>query len=144
MITTYSFQDVDLVLAHPNVGTYTISGEGVGSVGVNMANDRTAHDTAADGSVMITKIKTRSGILPLVVQQTSSANKWLQRWSNYLESAPASEWARTTAMIRSKSTGETINCNGVTPQKMADKMFQAQGQNVTWNLMAADIQSDLV
>jgi hypothetical protein len=93
---------------------------------------------------MITKIKTRSGTLPLVVQQTSSANKWLQKWANYLETASASEWATTTVMIRSKATGETINCNGVSPQKMADKLFQAQGQNVTWNLMAADIQSDLV
>lgn len=144
MFKTYSFQDTDISITHPNVGNMTASGEGVGSVAVNMANDKTVHDTAADGSVMVSKIKTRSGTIALAVQQSSGIHTFLVRWINYLESAPAAEWAGTVVTIRSKSTGETITAKGVSPQKSADKSYQAQGQTLTWNLMSADIQQDLV
>lgn len=144
MFKTYSFADVDVTVSHPNVGNYTLNGEGIGSIGVNMANDRTSHDVAADGTVMVSKIKTRNGSIPLSVQQTSSIHRWLLKWANYLEASPASEYAKTVLIVRSKSTGETTTCHGVTPQKISDKVYQAQGQNVSWNLMAADIQNDLV
>lgn len=144
MFRTYSFQDTDVSITHPDVGSMSASGEGIGSVAINMANDKTVHDTAADGSVMVSKIKTRSGTLALAVQQSSGIHTFLVRWINYLETAPASVWADTVVTVRSKSTGETITAKGVSPQKSADKSYQAQGQTITWNLMAADIQQDLV
>lgn len=140
---TYSFADVDIVMSHPSVGVKDIgfSGLGIGSIAINMANDRTVHDTAADGTIMISKIKTASGLIALVVQQLSDAHMWLQKWSNYiyLTSTNANEWAQATITITSRSTGEIFFCTGVSPQKSADRTFQAQGQNITWNLMAADI-----
>ena len=51
--TTYSFDDVDVVFTHPGIGQYVVSGTGVGSISVTMQTDKTSHDVAADGSVMI-------------------------------------------------------------------------------------------
>lgn len=140
--STYSFGDVSITISHPSVGQYTMQGEGIGSISVNMATDRTVHDTAADGSVMISKIRGRSGAVGIVVQQTSPIDQFLRKWFNYLETADSSEWADSSIIIRSAVTPETISCTGVSPQKQADRPFQAQGQQVTWNLMAADIQQD--
>jgi hypothetical protein len=137
---TYSFQDIDISINHPSVGSFSANGEGTGSIAVNMANDKTVHDLAADGTVMITKVKTRSGTMAVVVQQSSGVNNFLTKLSNFLDSAPASDWALTNITIRSKATKEIITGTGVSPQKIADKNFQATGQNYTWNLMCADIQ----
>jgi hypothetical protein len=41
--------------------------------------------------------------------------------------------------IKSKNLGDSTVCTGVSPQKLADRPYQAQGQHVTWNLMAAEI-----
>lgn len=149
MFKTYSFQDVRATISHPNVGQSTdfvITGEGVGSINVNMSNDRTAHDVAADGSVMISKILTKNGTIVITAQQTSSIHQWLLKWANYVcsEVTPASEYAKANLTIEADSTGETIDCSGVTPQKIADRVYQQQGQNVSWTLMAAKIETKLV
>lgn len=144
MISTYSFQDVAFTISHPSVGQYIASGEGIGSLNVSFADDRTVHEQAADGSVMISKIKTRKGTLALQIQQTSPLNKWLQKWFNYLETASTEQWAQTKIIIRAPRLGEQITALSVSPQKPADSPYQAQGQNVTWSVMAADIQKDII
>ena len=50
--TTYSFLDMAGSLAHPDLGAYVFTGQGVGSVTISMASDKTAHDIAADGAIM--------------------------------------------------------------------------------------------
>ena len=137
--STYSFSDVSMVISHPKVGKYTITGEGVGSVTVSYANDLSQHDIAADGSVMTSKIITKNGTIALAIQQTSAAHKWLRKWQNYLMVAPTEEWTQTTAVIKNPSIGETINISGISPQKAADKAFQSAGQQATWNLLATTI-----
>ena len=144
MNTTYSFSDVSVTFSHPKVGQHIANGEGIGNLNVSMSNDRTSHDVAADGSVMVSKIRARNGLLAVAIQQTSSLHKWLQKWFNYLEAASTSEWADTTIIIRSPVMGETKTFTGVSPQKQADVPYQAQGQLVTWNLMATDIQQNVV
>ena len=140
MITTvYSFADVSLVISHPSVGKFTFTGEGLGSVAVSRANDMTQHDTAADGSVMISKVVTKNGTLAISVQQTSAAHAWMKKLTDYLEVAPTSEWALSSAILSNPSVGESINMSGVSPQKRADSNYQQAGQQVTWNLMAAVI-----
>ena len=135
--TVYSFADVSLVISHPKVGKFTITGEGVGSVSISRANDMTQHDVAADGSVMVSKIFTENGTVAIAIQQTSAAHKWLKKWHDYLKVAPTSEFAKSTAILKNPAVGETISMSGVTPQKRADSAFQQVGQQVTWNLMAA-------
>lgn len=143
-ITTYSFADVSFAQSHPKVGKYSVTGEGIGNINVSMTNDRTAHDVAADGSVMVSKIRARNGVITLLVQQTSSLNQWLLKWYNYLEAAPVDTYADTVIVIRAPHMGDLITAKGVTPQKLPDKPYQAQGQNVTWTLLAADIQQDVI
>jgi len=137
--TVYSFADVSLVISHPSVGKFTLTGEGLGSVAINRANDLTQHDVAADGSVMVSKVYTSNGTMAIAIQQTSAAHTWLKKLTDYLMVAPTSEWAQASAILSNPSVGETISMSGVSPQKRADVSYQQAGQQVTWNLMAAEI-----
>jgi hypothetical protein len=139
--TTYSFLDLSGVVAHPGVGAFTFTGEGVGSVSVAMAAEKTAHDLAADGSVMVSKIPGNNGSISISCQQTSNIHKWLLAWYNYLMLADTDKWAQTSALLRNTADGTSHLITGISPQKVPDKSYQAQGQQVQWVLMAADIQS---
>lgn len=141
--TTYSFADLACVLAHAAVGQYVATGEGTGSISVSMTTDRSAHDVAADGRVMVSKINGRNGSVTISVQQTSALNKWLLKLYSYLEQAPASEWAGINITLRSSTMQDLIRATGVSFQKLPDKPFQAQGQQVSWVFMAADIDQSV-
>lgn len=138
--TTYSFADVEMVISHHSVGQQVITGAGMGSISVTMATERTVHDVAADGAIMVSKVPGDNGTIAIAIQQTSTMHKWLVHWMNYLKGAGTSEWADTSITVRSPVMGDLITASGVSPQKMADRSFQAQGQHVTWNLLCADIQ----
>lgn len=142
--SVYSFSDITMTISHPAVGQYVASGVGLGSITTSMTTDRSTHDISADGSVMVSKIKGRNGSHAISVQQTSDLNKWLLKLYNYLEFAPTFQWARATIVIRSPSMGDLILSTGVSFQKLPDKPYQAQGQQVTWSLMAADIQQEVI
>lgn len=140
-VSTYSFLDLAGVMAHPSKGIYTFTGQGVGSVTVAMATERTAHDTAADGSIMVSKLAGNSGSITISAQQTSPLHKWLLDWYNYIVQADTSEWASASIAIRNLSDGTSHIATGISPGKIPDKPYQAQGQQVAWSLMCADIQS---
>jgi len=141
--SVYSFADVSMTISHPSVGQYiSESGEGLGSIAVSRATDNTVHDLSADGAVMVSKIKGRNGTIAITIQQISNLNKWLLKWFNYLETAATDQWADTKVVIRSPVMQDLITALGVSPQKPAEKPYQAQGQNISWALMAADIQQD--
>lgn len=141
--STYSFNDVSAVIANPKFGQFIASGVGLGSITVDMTTERTNHEVAADGSVMITKVKGRNGTVSIAAQQTSALNKWLTKLYNYLEAAGTADWAGTTIIIRAPMMQDLITCTGVSFGKLPNKPFQATGQNITWALMAADIQQDV-
>lgn len=136
---TYSFEDVTVSFSHPSVGTASTVGAGLGSISIAMSTDRTAHDVAADGTVMISKVAGKNGTIAISAQQTSDLHKFLLKWYNYIDVAGASEWARMTVTIKSNNLGDSTVCTGVSPQKLADRPYQAQGQQITWNLMSAEI-----
>lgn len=137
--TTYSFADCIVVISHPALGQYSAQGAGIGSITVTMSTDRTAHDVAADGSVLISKIEGNNGTISFQIQQTSGFNAWLVRAFDYLITADPSQWAQMAVTIRSVSSGSLINATGVSFQNRAELSLQAQGQQRTWNLMAASI-----
>ena len=139
--STYSFLDLSGAVAHPTFGAYTFNGQGVGSVSVSMATDRSSHDIAADGSIMVSKIAGNNGSVTIECQQTSNIHKWLLAWFNFLVISDTSEWAKTTALLRNTSDGSSHVISGISPQKVPDKPYQAQGQRVTWTLLAADVQN---
>ncbi len=140
--TTYSFTDTIVTITHPAWGQISLNGAGLGNVVVTMTTDRTAHDISADGSVMVSKIAGRNGNIAINVQQTSSAAKQITKLFNYLVNAPAALWAQTVVTINNAVSQDAITATGVAPQKQSDKPFQAAGQQLTWNLMAADVQED--
>lgn len=137
--SVYSFSDNSLVINSPGCGSCTITGEGVGSIGITRATDVSQHDAAADGSIMTSKIKISNGTLAISVQQTSYANVWLRKWYNYLMEAPTPQFTETSAVLKSMASGEQIEIVGITPQKRPDLTYQVTGQQVTWNLLAVEI-----
>jgi hypothetical protein len=138
----YSFADYSVILTQPNYGQYVLSGEGIGDIAVNMGTDRTTHDVAADGNIMISKILGRNGTATVSIQQASDAHKWLLGWYKYLESAAAAQWALATIAIRSIRANDTVTLSFVSPQKLPDRAWQAAGQKISWSLLAADVQQD--
>lgn len=143
MYSTYSFKDVSVVVSHPSFGQYIATGTGLGQISVSMSTDNTSHDVAADGTVMVSKVEGQNGTIAMQIQQTSDFQKWLIRLYNYLLSSPASEWARASIVIRSAMMQDLITATGVSPQKLADKQYQKQGQNGNWSLMAANIDQQV-
>lgn len=139
MNSVYSFADVSLVLSHPSVGQFTFAGAGLGSVAVAYSTDNTVHDVAADGSVMISKVVADNGSMAINIQQTSEAQLWLSKWYNYIKSAPTSEWARASAVLRIPASNETFNMSNISPQKRPDRQYQQTGQQQTWNLLCGKI-----
>lgn len=140
MYSTYSFEDLACTLRHPSAGVFNLQGAGTGSITFAMTNDVTEHETAADGTVMVSKIKAGNGTIVIEAQQTSDIHQWLTRLYNYLVAANAREWASIAVMATSPAMQITHQCAGVSFQKRGDKPYQAQGQMVSWTLMAAEMQ----
>lgn len=138
-MTSYSFEDVTVSCQHNGVGAASSTGAGLGSISISMTTDRTVHDVAADGTVMVSKIAGKNGDITLEIQQNSDFHKWLMKWNNYIEIADSNEWAGMTITIKSSNLGDLTTCTGVSPQKLPDRPYGAQGAKVTWKLMAAKI-----
>ncbi len=137
---TYSFQDVTASFSCTGVGAKSSTGAGIGSITTAMAQTKTTHDIAADGRVMISKVLGENGTVTITIQQNSELHAYLIDWYNYISSSNTiPDWAAMTITIHSPNLDETTTCTGVSPQKMADQPYQAQGQMVSWALMAAKI-----
>ena len=139
--TTYSFLDLSGAIGHPLAGAYTFTGDGVGEVDIVMSEERTAHDVAADGSVMVSKMAGNNGQLRITCQQTSAVHKWLLLAYNLITVAPPDQWAQMACLLRNVIDGTSHMCTGISFQKIPDKQYQRTGQRVQWVLMCADIQS---
>lgn len=139
--STYSFLDLAGAIYQPLFlgGPFQFTGEGTGTVTVAMSTDRSSHDVAADGSIMVSKIGGRNGTVTIECQQTSLVHKYLLALYNYLEAADASQWATIGIILRNVTDGTSHTATGVSFNKIPDKSYQAQGQKVTWSLMACDI-----
>jgi len=140
--TTYSFLDLVGSISHPEVGSFIFTGEGTGSVNVAKSTERSTHDVAADGSIMVSKVAGNNGTVTIECQQTAPVHFWLLKWFQTLWALPTNQWATTTMLLKNTSTGGSHICQGVTPQKEADTPYQAQGGRVTWTLLCADIVND--
>ncbi len=138
--STYAFEDLSVVVTHSALGQLTLQGTGVGNIQFNMANDVSAHDLAADGSVMTSKIKAGNGTIAISIQQTSEAHQWFTKLYNYLVTASSSEWAQIAIMATAPNMQVTHEGSNLSFQKRADKPYQAQGQQVTWTFLAGDLK----
>lgn len=139
-LSTYSFTDINATISHPSYGSYTIQGEGIGDMTISKTTDRSAHDVAADGAIMVSKIAGNNGSVAINAQQTSSLHQFLQGMFNYCWSADTDEWAQISLTITAPKMGKTYYCTGGSFNKEPDEPFQSQGQRVSWNLLFADVQ----
>ena len=139
-MNTYSFLDCILTLAFPTE-TMTITGKGIGSLTIGMAQERSAIEVAADGAVMISKIAGNNGNISLNILQTSEGHKFLLAMYNALIIAPPALWAQAAGLMRCLSDGTSHTFTGICFSKLGDKGYGKQGAMVTWNLLVGDIQS---
>ena len=137
--TTYSFLDLSGAIVHPSYGAYQFTGEGVGEITISMATERTHHDIAADGTIMISKIAGNNGTIAVKCQQTSVIHKYLVGLYNYLLTTDTNQWAQAAMLLRNASDGTSHVLTGISINKLGDKTYKAQGDTITWTLMAADI-----
>ena len=139
-VSTYSFTDVNATINCPGYGSFSIQGEGVGEMNVSKTTDRSVHDVAADGSVMVSKIAGNNGSVTINAQQTSALHAFLQGLFNYCWQADTSVWTTISMTIEAPKMGKTDYCWGGSFVKEADEPFQSQGQRVSWLILFADIQ----
>ncbi len=139
--TTYSFADTVGSIHSGLLEDYSFVGDGIGSITISKQTDRTTHQVAADGSIMISKIPGNNGTVSIECQQSSPLHKWLSKWFQNLWNSPTSEWASTSIYIENKHLGTRHIITGVSPTKEPDVPYQTQGANITWQLLAADISS---
>ena len=146
MSTTYSFKDSSGAFTHPVVGAFLFAGEvGFHQMVISMATEKTAQNVASDGAVMVSYIAGDNGTISFEVQQTSALHAFLLAWYNTIKALAnegnVQDWATAAITIRSIVDGSLHEATGVSPAKVPDKVYAAQGQNLTWLLHAADIQS---
>ena len=144
-MTTYSFKDLTGAFVHPLAGSYILGGGnvGLGQITIAMTQDRTVQDVSSDGSIMVSYIPGDNGTISIEVQQTSDLHGFLVNWFNACKTAAdlgdVSNWASGTVSIRNLLDGSVHTATGVSPGKVPDKVYQAQGQKLTWTLPAARI-----
>lgn len=141
--TTYSFLDLAGAIAHPAFLPFQLTGEGSGDISITMANEKTVHDLANDGSVMVSKIAGKNGTVSIACQQTSPVHKYLLKLYNFLEEAPVSAWAGIAIAFRNVNDGSSHALIGVSFAKKADKAYAQHGGKVSWSLMAAEINCEI-
>lgn len=144
--TVYSFLDSVLTLMHPQLSPFIASGNvGFHQAVVSMAVDRTQHDVAADGLVMVSIVAGNPGTITIECQQTSPLHKYLLGWLNLVTAAMLNNNVQNAAamvvFLRNTTTNFQHIAIGVSPSKFADTTYTAQGQHVTWTLHCADIEN---
>jgi hypothetical protein len=141
----YSFNNTSTSFSHPNVGSKSTTGAGLGSIAVSQTTTKTVHEVSADGRVMISKVAGDNGTIIVTMQQTSDLHQWLlKNWYNYINGSGSStdDWAAMAVTINDNNSNFTITATGVSPEKPADIPYQAQGQMVSWTLLCAEITRD--
>lgn len=138
-VYTYSFEDTVLTISHPNFGTYSAYGTGLGTISVALSNEVTTHTVSADLAVVVSKWVARNGTVTLDILQSSDFNAWLKKFAAYIEEADTDQFALATITLSNKSTGDSYYCTGVSHRKIADNSLASQAANRSWELMCANI-----
>ena len=139
-VYAYSFEDTSFTISHPSVGSFDAYGTGIGDISIAYSNDVTTHEVAADLAVIVSKSAKKNATITINALQTSELNSWLTRWANYIESAPTSEFALASAVLKNSSTGEQWNCTGISHQKKSGGSFKSTAETKQWVLMVANAE----
>ena len=147
VLSTYSFRDVNVSFSNTNLGIAILFGggstQGVNEITVRMSTDRTTEKVGADGSVMPSAIPGDNGEVEIQVLQTSVAHQQFLNWFNQLITLSLSgnvdNWATTKCFIQLITNGTSHNCSGVSPVKMPDIPYAAEGGTINWVFRCANI-----
>lgn len=142
--SVYSLADTQTVMNHPSVGRKVLSDEesGGGQISIQFAQDMASQQQTANGYVVISKVRSRAGQVTMEIPQNSPSDLYLDKLVGYLESAPANEFALSTLNIVDNATGKKWTCTGVVPNKRPDRSYAAQGGNLNYTFLCADIKVD--
>ena len=138
--TVYSLADVRAVIYHQDVGQCVLSSSGAGKISITHSGDLSSHTATADGYVVVNRLRSGHGMITIEVPQNSSADEYLRRWSRYLKSCQSYLFAITALNIVDQMGSFTIYCEGVTPQKIPERVYDLTSGNVSWTLLAASIR----
>jgi len=139
MHSTYGIKDLNVVITHPALGQLTLNGAALDNITFAFAEEGFVQDWAADGSTMTSKQEANHGTVAITVLQTSEAHKWLTRAYNYVNGARLSESAKFALLATGSDMQVTHEGKNMAIQKRADKPYQAQGQKITWTLLAGTL-----
>lgn len=144
--STYSFKDVVGSFTHPLAGVQIFQGQiGMGQFIVKNTTERSVHDLASDGTIMLSYISGAAGAFEVECQQNSIIHHFLLDWFNIIttlaEQGDVSNWGSAAIALKSTLDGSSHLLTGVSPGKIPDKTYTAQGGKVTWNLMACEVVS---
>lgn len=147
--STYSFKDSSIAITGPLTGSFSLAGQiGLSRMTVTMATEKTAQNVAADGAVMVSAIAGDNGTVTLEMQQTSQLHAFLLQAYNaivtLLNQGNVLNFATMQITIRNLVDGSQHLLSGVSFGKIPPKVYEAQGQNISWELWAADIQNTIV
>jgi hypothetical protein len=141
----YSFKDMTGAFIHPLGGQYILGGGnvGLGQVTISMAQDRTSTNVSADGSTMVSYIAGDNGTISIECQQTSDLHQFLLTTFNACKLAAdagdVKSWAAGLFSFRTMIDGSAHTATGVSFGKVPDKVYQKEGQMITWVMPAAKI-----
>lgn len=142
---TYSFKSLTGVMTNPLFGAViplTGGSIGAGSFRVAMTMERTVHDVAADGTVMVSYVAGDNGTLDIEVQESSLLHQELLGLYNAClvaaDNDDVAAWAATVISFRMLTDGSQHIFSGVSFSKFPDKPYEAHGQRVTWRMMVAN------
>lgn len=142
---TYSFKALTGVLINPVFG-FTIPLQG-GNIGagrfvIRMVTERTAHDVAADGTVMVSYLAGDNAEVDIEVQESSLLHQELLALYNLAVGAASLDdvtgWAATNISFRLLTDGSQHYLSGCSFKRIPDKPYEAAGQKITWSLMVAN------
>lgn len=143
-MVTYAFKSVVGAFSDPDVGAFPFQGqEGVKNLNIDYTIDRTVHDVAADGTVMVSYVSGNNGSFDVETQQNSTLHQFLVNWANtkftLSENQNSTTFAAAAIKVVDLLSGAVHILTGVSPLKIPPKPYGPSGGFVTWKLMAANV-----
>lgn len=136
--TTYSFLDISGSFFHPKTGPFILNGNGVGKLTIQSDSDRTVHEYATDGTVIIKKIPEVGGKIIISCQQTSALHSWLLwAYSIITQVGDDKDWATMLMLIRDIQHGTQYNIKGVSFSAVPEINYGDKGTDVSWSMVYA-------
>jgi hypothetical protein len=139
----YSFLDLTGVIAHPDLGSYPLTGQGVGHILIEMTEPRSFMEVSVQGDVILGRVSgTHQGNVEIACQQVSNMHKFLlYSYQQLVDDEDATKWGRMSAYLKNICDGTEHKILGMMFEKAPPKKYTKEGEMILWRLNAAEIYS---